>query len=133
MTHYLSSMRRGVGCGIMFGLARKRPLETLVVLALNAPFLEPSWNMRHQILNKTPYRRQHSPRGWVNQVQNILRPRPFRQHSLNEPLFQRCGYHLFWQQCDANAVYRSLKSRAQITCDKPRLQLDMLPAVIMIR
>jgi hypothetical protein len=56
-------------------------------LALNAPFLEPGRNMNQQIVNQTPYRRKHSARRWVNEVKNILRPRPFRQHSFDKPLF----------------------------------------------
>ena len=47
-------------------------------LPLNAPFLEPDRNMDQQIVNKTPYRRKHSSRRRVNQVENILRPGPFR-------------------------------------------------------
>jgi len=31
---------------------------------------------------------------------------------------------LFRQQCDADTAYRSLKSHAEITRYKPRLQLD---------
>jgi hypothetical protein len=64
-----------------------RRCEWVATLTLDVPFLEPSWNMDHEIVNKTPNRRQHSPRRRVNQVQNILRPRPFRQHPFNKPLF----------------------------------------------
>src|SRR5207237_5155968 len=36
------------------------------ISALNAPFLEPGRNMDQQIINETPYRRQHSARRRVN-------------------------------------------------------------------
>jgi hypothetical protein len=79
----------GVSVATLFsGLARTLPLEFRQAYARhassNAPFPEPSWNMDHEIVNKTPYRRQHSPRRRVNQVQNILRARLFRQHSFNK-------------------------------------------------
>ena len=54
---------------------------------LDTPFLEPGGNLNQLIVNKTPYRRKHSARRWVNEVENILRPRPFPQHSFDKPLF----------------------------------------------
>ena len=55
--------------------------------ALNAPFLEPGRNMDQQIVNEAPDRREHSPRRRVNQVENILRPGPFRQDPVDKRLF----------------------------------------------
>jgi hypothetical protein len=56
-------------------------------IALDASFLEPGWDMDNEIVNKTSYRGEHSPRCWVNQVESILRPRPFWQYSFYKPLF----------------------------------------------
>src|SRR5438105_313785 len=55
------------------------------IFGLNASFLEPDRNMNQQIINETPDRRKHSAWRRVHEVENILRPRPFRQHSLNPP------------------------------------------------
>ena len=67
--------------------AGKRHSVRLAIPALNAPFLEPCRNMDQQIINETPYRRQHSARRRVNQVKDILRSGPFRQDAFNKPLF----------------------------------------------
>ena len=39
---------------------------------------------------------------------------------------------MFRQQCDTDSAYRRLKSHAQITCYKPRLQFDLLRPIIEI-
>src|ERR1700720_2956563 len=73
-------------CGVASARPRSwRRVERL--WALNAALAEPGWNMDQQIVNQTSYRWQHSPRRRINQMENILRPGPFRQDSFNEPLF----------------------------------------------
>jgi len=79
--------------------------------------------MDQKVIDQTSGRRKHPARGRVNEVENILRTRPVRQHSFNEAMFQRRGHHLLREQCDADAVYRCLKSGAQIARDEPWLQL----------
>lgn len=88
--------------------------------------------MNQQIVNKTPYRRKHAARRRVNEVENILRPGPLRQHSFDTPLFQGSRNHLFRQQRDADTAYRSLKSHTEVTGYKPRLQLDVLSLTVKI-
>jgi hypothetical protein len=65
--------------------------------SLDAPLLEPGRNMDQQVVNQTPDRRKHSTRRRVDQVENILRAGPLRQDSVDKPLFQRRGNHLFRQ------------------------------------
>src|SRR6516225_4348169 len=88
--------------------------------------------MDQQIINETSYRREHSPRCRINQMENILRAGPLWQDLFNKPLFQWSGNYLLRQQCDADTAFRRLKSHAQVICYQPRLQFDMLRPIIGI-
>ena len=43
--------------------------------------------MDQKVIDKTPYRREHTTRRRENQVENIFRARPFRQDSIDKALF----------------------------------------------
>ena len=88
--------------------------------------------MDQQIINETSYRREHSARRRINQMENILRAGPVWQDLFNKPLFQWSGNYLLRQQCDADTACRRLKSHAQIICYQPRLQFDVLRPIIGI-